>query len=76
MYTFRVLRRQPAFAVVTTAILALTLGANTAMFSLIHEVLLADLPVREPERLVVLRRSSLDKRDHRKDLTTPFFAYR
>jgi predicted permease len=62
-YALRVLRRQPVFALVTTAILALTLGANTAMFGLVYQVLLAELPVREPEQLVVLKRSNLESRD-------------
>jgi hypothetical protein len=62
-YALRGLRRRPAFACVAVAILAVALGANTAMFSVVHQILMADLPVREPERLVVLKRSTPEQRD-------------
>jgi predicted permease len=57
-HALRMLRRKPAFALVSTTILAITLGANTAMFSLVHRILLSDLPVHNPERLVVLSRGT------------------
>jgi predicted permease len=62
-YALRGLRRRPAFACVAAALLAIALGANTAMFSVVHQILMADLPVREPERLVVLKRSNPEQRD-------------
>ena len=48
--------RQPGFAAVVVGTLALGIGANTAMFALIHAALLKPLPYREPDRLVLARR--------------------
>ena len=47
----RQMRRAPAFTAVTVLILAIGIGANTAMFSLVDTVLLKMLPVRNPEQL-------------------------
>src|SRR4051812_38683510 len=51
-YAWRGLRRNPAFAAVAALTLALGIGANTAIFSLVDAVMLRSLPVRRPERLV------------------------
>src|SRR5215831_4369303 len=48
----RGLGRSPLFAAVATLSLALGIGANTAMFSLLDQVLLRNLPVRNPQELV------------------------
>src|SRR5580693_4339453 len=53
-YTFRVLAKSPVFTTVAILSLALGIGANTAIFTLINALLLRDLPVRQPERLVRL----------------------
>ena len=53
-YGLRILRRSPAFTLVAVASLALGIGANSAIFALVDGVLLKTLPVREPERLVLL----------------------
>jgi predicted permease len=50
----RQLRRSPGFALVAVLSLALGIGANTAIFSLLHQVLLGALPVPNPEELVYL----------------------
>jgi predicted permease len=53
-YGLRILRRSPAFTLVAVASLALGIGANSAIFSLVDRVLLKSLPVRDPARLVLL----------------------
>src|SRR5262245_12536854 len=47
-------RRQPGFTFLVTAMLAVGIGATTAMFSMVHEVLLKELSVPEPQQLVNL----------------------
>jgi predicted permease len=53
-YSLRILVRNPAFAAAAVLILALGIGANTAMFSTINAILLRKLPVENPDRLVTL----------------------
>ena len=53
-FAFRALRKQPAFALVVVLTLGLGIGANTAIFSLLDQVLLRRLPVRDPRELVLL----------------------
>jgi predicted permease len=53
-FSVRTLLRSPMFTSVAVASLALGIGANTAIFSLLNQVLLRSLPVRDPERLVLL----------------------
>jgi predicted permease len=51
-HAFRVMSRTPSFAVAVVSVLALGIGANTTIFSLVNAVLLRPLPFEEPERLV------------------------
>ena len=51
-YAVRMLRRSPGFAAAAILSMALGIGANTAIFSLIHTLLLRPLPVQAPEELV------------------------
>src|SRR5215813_5231549 len=60
-YGARMLLKNPGFTIVVALSLALGIGANTAVFSLLDAVLLKTLPVKEPERLVLFRWLSGDK---------------
>ena len=55
-YAVRALRASPGFATVAVVSLALGIGANTAIFSLINAVMLQALPVQRPNELVVVTR--------------------
>ena len=59
-YGARLLRRRPAFAWTIIAILALGIGANTLVFSVVNAVLLAPLPFRDAGRLVQIRETEPD----------------
>jgi putative ABC transport system permease protein len=53
-YAFRQLRQKPGFAVIAVLTLALGIGANTAIYSLLDQAMLRRLPVQHPEQLVLL----------------------
>ncbi|MGC2404227.1 MAG: ABC transporter permease, partial [Acidobacteriaceae bacterium] len=63
LYTLRTLSRNPAFSLVVVLTLALGIGANTTIFTIVNGVLLKPLPYPEPDRLFMLWESSLTERN-------------
>ncbi len=54
LFAWRTIRRRPGFALLVSGTLALGIGANTAMFSVVNAVLIRPVPYPEPERLVFM----------------------
>jgi putative ABC transport system permease protein len=70
-YGLRLFRRNPGFYLLGILIISLGVGATTAIFSLIHSVLLNPLPYRDPARLAVLWSDFSRQGGYRRALTAP-----
>lgn len=76
-FAFRILIKRPGFALVAVLTLALGIGANTAVFSVIEGVLLRPLPVKDPDRLVMVWERNIP-RDRSHNVVNPanYIAWR
>jgi putative ABC transport system permease protein len=70
-YAVRLMGRNPAFTALAVLTLALGVGINTAIFSVTDAVLLRELPVTDPEQLVVL--DAIPRRGGRNNISNPLF---
>lgn len=73
-YAIRNLRSHPAFAGVAILTIALGIGANTAIFSVVNAVLLRDLPFEQPERLVRIWSTNAERGIERGFMSPPDIA--
>ena len=72
-YAYRQLRHGPGFSAVVIGILALGIGGTTAVFSVIHAVLLAPLPYAQPDQIVRIYQQETGKPDTRRAVSAPQF---
>src|SRR5213083_1222910 len=75
-FALRQLRQSPAFTLIAVLTLALGIGANTAIFSLINDLFLKGLPFQEPERVLHILTKGKDRTDEFQMSTPRFMLYR
>ena len=74
-YAFRTLRKSPAFALTAILSLALAIGANTAIYSIVDAALLRPLPVPEPDRLFTLTTLQIQQQGKERPLEDVSWSY-
>ena len=74
-FAFRTLGRSPALVLLAVFSLALGIGANTAIFSLLYQVVLRSVPVRDPQSLVLLHSDDYSFGWTRKDNNGSVYSY-
>src|SRR5436190_137730 len=70
-YAFRMLAKRPGFTAVAALSLALGIGANTAIFSMIDSIVLRSLPYHDPDRLVMVWNVPQEHPDQNNGLSVP-----
>src|SRR5881628_1733735 len=74
-FAFRKLRESPAFTFIAIATLALGIGLNTAIFSLINDLFLRSLPFKQPERALHMYSNARERNLLELSISAPRFQY-
>ena len=74
-FAFRKLRQSPAFTVIAIVTLALGIGLNTAIFSLINDLFLRSLPFKDPQRLVHMYSNARERKLLELAISAPRFMH-
>src|SRR5947207_14327581 len=75
-FAFRKLRQSPAFTLIAVLTLALGIGLNTTIFSLINDLFVKGLPFQEPERVLHVLTKGKDRTDEFQMSAPRFMLYR